>query len=101
IRFSKRALHAPVPEGTLLVDSYACDSNALPGNGYWLNMLSSNGDGAAACSSGVTELHNSYVNTSAVCGSNLNVLAPNGKIDHISDYARIYLQHYDKESSSK
>ncbi|CAL4160508.1 unnamed protein product, partial [Meganyctiphanes norvegica] len=46
IRFSKRALHAPVPEGTLLVDSYACDSNALPGNGYWLNMLSSNGDGA-------------------------------------------------------
>ncbi|CAL4214919.1 unnamed protein product [Meganyctiphanes norvegica] len=101
IRFSERALHAPVPEGTLLVDSYAWDGNALPGNEYWLNMLSSTGDGAAACSSGVAELHNSYINTTAVCGSNLNVVAPNGKIHHISEYARMYLQRYDKESSSK
>ncbi|CAL4160507.1 unnamed protein product, partial [Meganyctiphanes norvegica] len=101
IRFSERALHSLVPEGTLLVDSYAWDGNALPGNEYWLNMLSSTGDGAAACSSGVAELHNSYVNTTAVCCNNLHVVAPNEKIYHISDYARVYLQHNDKGSSSK
>ncbi|KAK4308408.1 hypothetical protein Pmani_019882 [Petrolisthes manimaculis] len=86
LHFSRRALHAPVPSGTLLVTNFAWDGNSLPGNEYWKGMLSSSGDPAAACSSGVAELHNSMINP-RVCAANLHVASPIG-IEHVADYAR-------------
>ncbi|PSN41743.1 hypothetical protein C0J52_16929 [Blattella germanica] len=57
IVFSKRPPHSklsdPEDAGKLLVVSYAWDGNALPGNEFWMGMLSSTGDSAAACSTQV------------------------------------------------
>ncbi|XP_045119074.1 uncharacterized protein LOC123509005 isoform X2 [Portunus trituberculatus] len=76
IRFTKSGLHsAPLPDGTLLVTSFAWDSNSLPGNEYWRGMLSASGDPAAACSSTVAELHNSLINP-RVTATNLHVASP-------------------------
>ncbi|KAG7162658.1 uncharacterized protein LOC121873677 isoform X2 [Homarus americanus] len=85
IHFSKRSLHDHVPKGTLLVVSYAWDGNAFPGNEYWIGKLASTGDGAAACSTGVAELHNSHINAN-VCGTNLHVAGPWG-VMHVGEYA--------------
>ncbi|KAK8404163.1 hypothetical protein O3P69_000317 [Scylla paramamosain] len=85
VHFSKRSLHDPVPAGTLLVVSYAWDGNSMPGNEYWIGKLASTGDGAAACSSGVAELHNAYINPN-VRGSNLHVAGPWG-VMHVAEYA--------------
>lgn len=85
LHFSRRALHDLVPPGTLLIDSFAWDGNSLPGNEYWIGKLSSTGDGAAACSTGVAELHNVHINP-RVCGSNLHVVGPWG-IQHVAEYA--------------
>lgn len=85
VHFSKRSLHDPVPAGTLLVVSYAWDGNSMPGNEYWIGKLASTGDGAAACSSGVTELHNAYINPN-VRGANLHVAGPWG-VMHVAEYA--------------
>ena len=84
LHFSKRSLHDPVPSGTLLVVSYAWDGNSLPGNEYWIGKLGSTGDGAAACSSGVAELHNPYINPN-VRGSNLHVAGSWG-VMHVAEY---------------
>jgi len=46
----------------LLIASYAWDGNSLPGNEYWLGMLSASGDPAAACCSTITELQNPHIN---------------------------------------
>ncbi|KAG0730422.1 hypothetical protein GWK47_028285 [Chionoecetes opilio] len=85
VHFSSRSLHDPVPPGTLLVVSYAWDGNSLPGNEYWIGKLCSTGDGAAACSSGVAELHNAHINPS-VRGDNLHVAGPWG-VMHVAEYA--------------
>lgn len=85
LHFSRRALHDLVPPGTLLVDSFAWDGNSLPGNEYWIGKLSSTGDGAAACSTGVAELHNVHINP-RVCASNLHVVGPWG-VQHVAEYA--------------
>lgn len=85
VHFSKRSLHDPVPRGTLLVVTYAWDGNSLPGNEYWVGKLSSTGDGAAACSSGVAELHNTHINPN-VRGANLHVAGPWG-VMHVAEYA--------------
>ncbi|KAK7079174.1 hypothetical protein SK128_001478 [Halocaridina rubra] len=90
LHFSRRALHAPVPDGTLLVVSFAWDGNSLPGNEYWKGMLSASGDPAAACSSQIAELHNSHINP-LVTATNLHI-ASNKGIEHISEYARRVLQ---------
>lgn len=86
IHFSRRALHDPVPAGTTLVVSYAWDGNSLPGNEFWVGKLSSTGDGAAACSSQVAELHNAHINAN-VSGANLHVAGPWG-VAHVAEYAR-------------
>ncbi|KAK7079173.1 hypothetical protein SK128_001477 [Halocaridina rubra] len=98
IHFSKRSLHDPVPTGTLLVVNYAWDGNALPGNEYWLGKLCSTGDGAAASSSGVAELHNPYINTN-VCGDNLHVAGRWGVL-HIGEYAKKSLSRFSQDSHS-
>lgn len=86
IHISHRALHAPVPSGTLLVTNFAWDSNSLPGNEYWAGSLTSSGDPAAACSSGVAELHNTFINP-RVTSTNLHIASRHG-IEHVAKYAQ-------------
>ncbi|XP_076060688.1 uncharacterized protein LOC143036808 [Oratosquilla oratoria] len=86
LHFTMRSLHDPVPEGTLLVCTYAWDGNSLPGNEYWLEKLCSTGDGAAACSSQVAEIHNTFINPN-VCGANLHIASKHG-VEHIAQYAQ-------------
>ena len=95
IHFSKRDLHDKVPEGCLLVCNFAWDSNSLPGNEFWLNMLSASGDPAAACSSSIAELHNHAINP-LITSSNLHVATVDKGVMHISQYAKFKLAELNK-----
>ena len=64
----------------LVVATYAWDSNAYPGNEYWLGMLSASGDPAAMACSAVAELGNPLVNP-RICGRRMKWL---GSGDHVS-----------------
>ncbi|XP_036339370.1 uncharacterized protein LOC118748798 isoform X1 [Rhagoletis pomonella] len=79
---------APEFENMLVVESYAWDGNALPGNEFWLGSLTSSGDPAAACSTLITELHNPHINTSMVNGANVHVATELYGVLHISEYAK-------------
>ncbi|XP_028163874.1 uncharacterized protein LOC114355289 isoform X2 [Ostrinia furnacalis] len=71
-------------EGKLLVLTYAWDSNAHPGNEFWIGKLSSSGDSAAACATQITELHNAHINP-AVCGERARVAA--ARVQTLQQYA--------------
>ncbi|XP_020281029.1 uncharacterized protein LOC109853363 isoform X2 [Pseudomyrmex gracilis] len=94
IHFAVREPHSRLFRATdankLLVVTYAWDGNALPGNEFWNNSLESSGDPAAACSTQITELHNSRINPRA-CGASLHVASAEHGILHISDYAKLHL----------
>ncbi|XP_071546619.1 uncharacterized protein [Panulirus ornatus] len=98
LHFSQRYLHTTVPPATLLIATYAMDSNAMPGNEYWKGMLSASGEAAAACSSGVAELHNALINP-RITAHNLHV-ASSGHVEHVADYARRKLEERKRCSSS-
>jgi hypothetical protein len=52
----------PIGPGKILIANYPWDSNAYPGNEYWLGMLNSSMDPAAACCSLISELQNPEIN---------------------------------------
>jgi len=88
-------LKMPEEEDMLLIVSYAWDGNALPGNEFWMNMLSSTGDPSTACSTLISELHNPHINDTFVNGSNLHIASEKYGLLHISDYVN---QMLDKQS---
>uniref|UniRef100_W8BF98 Uncharacterized protein n=1 Tax=Ceratitis capitata TaxID=7213 RepID=W8BF98_CERCA len=91
ILFSNRNPAEKLPEefeNMLIVESYAWDGNALPGNEFWLGSLSGSGDPAAACSTLITELHNPHINSNVVKGENLHVASERFGVMHIAQYAK-------------
>ncbi|KAF2156003.1 hypothetical protein K461DRAFT_275068 [Myriangium duriaei CBS 260.36] len=61
--FNQRAPSARLQDTTLLlVTTYAWDSNAYPGNEYYIGYLNASGDPAAACSSAIAETQNPEIN---------------------------------------
>ncbi|XP_055373578.1 uncharacterized protein LOC129606954 [Condylostylus longicornis] len=72
----------------LLVASYAWDGNALPGNEFWMGFLAASGDPAAACSTLITELHNTHINNQTCNGNNLHIATFESGVIHIADYAK-------------
>ncbi|XP_039961538.1 uncharacterized protein LOC120775423 isoform X1 [Bactrocera tryoni] len=78
----------PEYEKLLIVESYAWDGNALPGNEFWKGALTSSGDPAAACSTLIAELHNPHINSKMVNGENLHVASERYGVLHISEYAK-------------
>ncbi|XP_004530560.2 uncharacterized protein LOC101459665 [Ceratitis capitata] len=79
-------------EDMLIVESYAWDANALPGNEFWKGALTSSGDPAAACSTLISELHNPHINTKMVNGENLHVASPRFGVLHIAEFAQKVLE---------
>ncbi|XP_072946380.1 uncharacterized protein [Epargyreus clarus] len=55
-------------EGKMLVLTYPWDSNAHPGNEFWLGYLTGSGDPAAACATQISELHNANISPLVCCG---------------------------------
>jgi len=60
------------------------------GNEFWNGFLESNSDPTAACSTQISELHNSRINPRA-CGESLHIASAEHGILHISDYAKLHL----------
>ncbi|XP_017470032.1 PREDICTED: uncharacterized protein LOC108361785 isoform X1 [Rhagoletis zephyria] len=75
-------------ENMLIVESYAGDANALPGNEFWKGWLTSSGDPAAACSTLISELHNPHINTKMVNGENLHIASDRFGVLHIAEYCK-------------
>lgn len=102
LHFSQRSPQAKLKaenEGKLSVSMYAWDSNAFPGNEYWVGQLSASGDPAAACNSQIVLLHSSA--NPFLTGTNKRVLGEMPiltQADYALDEASLSVEHQDVDS---
>merc|ERR1712228_703975 len=76
VEFGRRSPADPldgVYKNCLNVSMYAWDSNAFPGNEYYLGMLSASGDPAAASCSTISYVQNSEINKEYINGKNTGI----------------------------
>jgi len=62
ILYTKNPMAVETKPDQLLITTFAWDSNAFPGNEYWMRMLSLSGDPSAASCSTIPELQNPFIN---------------------------------------
>lgn len=72
----------------LIVASYAWDSNAFPGNEYYVGALDQSDDPAAASGSTIAELHNCEINDEYITAENLRICTDDAQEISVDEYRK-------------